>query len=98
MQADGYTDRHTDMLITIFHTPTSGEVKIATLKITKKLSQTSMLSSYTRRPASADRTARRQFLSASANCTVLRAVVLTQYRLVTDRRMDRQVDGRTELP
>ena len=28
-------------------------------------------------------------LSNSANCTVLRAVVLTQYRRVTDRRMDR---------
>jgi len=27
-------------------------------------------------------------LSASANCTVLRAVVLTQYRRVTDRRTD----------
>ena len=36
-------------------------------------------------------------LSDSANCTVLRAVVLTQYRRVTDRRtdgrMDRQTDG-----
>ena len=29
-----------------------------------------------------------------ANCTVLRAVVLTQYRRVTDR----QTDRRTELP
>ena len=28
------------------------------------------------------------FLSNSANCTVLRAVVLTQYRRVTDRRTD----------
>jgi len=33
-------------------------------------------------------------LSNSANCTVLRAVVLTQYRSVTDG----QTDGRTELP
>jgi len=33
-------------------------------------------------------------LSESANCTVLRAVILTQYRRVTDRRTDRQ----TELP
>jgi len=33
-------------------------------------------------------------LSDRANCTVLRAVVLAQYRLVTDRRTDR----RTELP
>ena len=33
-------------------------------------------------------------LSNGANCTVLRAVVLTQYRRVTDR----QTDGRTELP
>ena len=32
-------------------------------------------------------------LSDSADCTVLRAVVLTQYRRVTDR----QTDGRTEL-
>jgi len=32
-------------------------------------------------------------LSNSANCTVLRAVVLTQYRRVTDRQMDRQTDG-----
>jgi len=32
-------------------------------------------------------------LSDSANCTVLREVVLTQYRRVTDRRMDRQRDG-----
>jgi len=29
----------------------------------------------------------------SANCTVLRAVVLTQYRCVTDRRTDGQTDG-----
>jgi len=29
----------------------------------------------------------------SANCTVLRAVVLTQYRRVTDRRTDGQTDG-----
>ena len=33
-------------------------------------------------------------LSDRANCIVLRAVVLTQYRHVTDRR----TDGRTELP
>ena len=33
-------------------------------------------------------------LSNSENCIVLRAVVLTQYRRVTDR----QTDGRTELP
>jgi len=33
-------------------------------------------------------------LNNSANCTVLRAVVLTQYRRVTDRR----TDGLTELP
>jgi len=32
-------------------------------------------------------------LSDSANCTVLGAVVLTQYRRVTDRRTDRQTDG-----
>ena len=31
-----------------------------------------------------------------ANCTVLRAVVLTQYRRVTDRPTDRQTDGRTD--
>jgi len=38
-------------------------------------------------------------LSDSANCTVLRAVVLTQYRRVTDgRRTDGQTDGRSELP
>jgi len=36
-------------------------------------------------------------LSNGANCTVLRAVVLTQYRRVTDGRTDRQTDGRTEL-
>jgi len=29
----------------------------------------------------------------SANCTVLRAVVLTQYRLVTHRQTDRRTDG-----
>jgi len=33
-------------------------------------------------------------LSDSANCTVLRAVVLTQYRRVTDGRTDGQTDGR----
>jgi len=32
-------------------------------------------------------------LSDSANCTVLRAVVLTQYRRVTDRQTDEQTDG-----
>jgi len=32
-------------------------------------------------------------LSESANCTVLHAVVLTQYRRVTDGRTDRQTDG-----
>ena len=32
-------------------------------------------------------------LPNSANCTVLRAVVLTQYRRVTDRRTDGQTDG-----
>ena len=32
-------------------------------------------------------------LSDSANCTVLRAVVLTQYRHVSDRRTDGQTDG-----
>jgi len=35
-------------------------------------------------------------LSNSPNCTVLRAVVLTQYRRVTDRRTDRQTDGQTD--
>jgi len=40
---------------------------------------------------------RHSLLSDSANCTVLRAVVLTQYRCVTDRQTDRQTDGRTEL-
>ena len=34
-------------------------------------------------------------LSDSANCTVLRAVVLTQYRRVTDRRTDGGTDGIT---
>ena len=37
-------------------------------------------------------------LSDSTNCTVLRAVVLTQYRRVTDGQTDRQTDGQTELP
>jgi len=32
---------------------------------------------------------RQILLSDSANCTVLRAVILTQYRHVTDRPMDR---------
>jgi len=36
-------------------------------------------------------------LSDSANCTVLRAVVLTQYRRVTDEKTDRRTVGRTEL-
>jgi len=35
-------------------------------------------------------------LSNGANCTVLRAVVLTQYRRVTDGRTDGQTDGRTD--
>ena len=35
-------------------------------------------------------------LSDSANCTVLRAAVLTQCRLMTDRRTDGQTDGRTD--
>jgi len=35
-------------------------------------------------------------LSDSANCTVLRAVVLTQYRRVTDGRTDIQTDGQTD--
>jgi len=33
-------------------------------------------------------------LSDSAHCTVLRAVVLTQYRLVTDGQTDGRTDGR----
>jgi len=32
-------------------------------------------------------------VSDSANCTVLRAIVLTQYWRVTDRRTDGQTDG-----
>ena len=35
-------------------------------------------------------------LSDSANCTVLRAVVLTQYRRVTDGQTDRQTGGQTD--
>ena len=35
-------------------------------------------------------------LSNGANCTVLRAVVLTQYRRVTDRQTDRRTDGQTD--
>ena len=35
-------------------------------------------------------------LSNSANCTVPRAVVLTQYRRVTDRRTDGRTDGQTD--
>ena len=37
-------------------------------------------------------------LSDRANCTVLRAVVLTQYRCVTDGQTDGQTDRQTELP
>jgi len=37
-------------------------------------------------------------LSNGANCTMLCAVVLTQYRRMTDRQTDRQTDGQTELP
>jgi len=33
----------------------------------------------------------------NANCTVLRAVVLTQYRRVTDKQTDRRTDGRNCL-
>jgi len=36
---------------------------------------------------------RHALLHDSANCTVLRAVVLTQYRRVTDGQTDRQTDG-----
>jgi len=35
-------------------------------------------------------------LSESTNCTVLRAVVLTQYRRVTDGRTDGQTDGQAD--
>ena len=35
-------------------------------------------------------------LSNGANCTVLRAVLLTQYRRVTDGQTDRQTDGQTD--
>ena len=35
-------------------------------------------------------------LSDSANCSVLRAVVLTQYRRVTDEQTDRQTDRQTD--
>ena len=35
-------------------------------------------------------------LSNGANCTVLRAVVLTEYRRVTERRTDRPTDRRTD--
>jgi len=35
-------------------------------------------------------------LTDSPNCTVLCAVVLTQYQRVTDRQRDRQTDGRTD--
>ena len=37
-------------------------------------------------------------LSEGSNCTVLRAVVLTQYRCVSDRRTDGRTDRQTELP
>jgi len=37
--------------------------------------------------------ARHILLSNGANCTVLRAVVLTQYRRATDGQTDRQTDG-----
>jgi len=40
---------------------------------------------------------RHVLLSDSANCTVLRAVVLTQYRRVTDRQMDGIAVASTEL-
>ena len=39
---------------------------------------------------------RQILLFNGANCTVLRAVVLTQYRRVTDGRTDRQTDRRTD--
>ena len=35
-------------------------------------------------------------LSDSANCTVLRAVVLTQHRRVADRQTDGRTDGQTD--
>jgi len=35
-------------------------------------------------------------LSNNANCAVLRAVVLTQYRRVTNGQTDRRTDGRTD--
>ena len=35
-------------------------------------------------------------LSNGENCIVLRAVVLTQYRRVTDGQRDRQTDGQTD--
>jgi len=37
-------------------------------------------------------------LSDNPHCTVLRAVVLTQYRRVTDARTDGQTHRQTELP
>ena len=40
---------------------------------------------------------RQILLSNGANCAVLRAVVLTQYRRVTDRQTDGRTDIRTEL-
>jgi len=41
-------------------------------------------------------TTRQILLSNGANCTVLRAVVLTQYRRVTDGRTDGQTDRQTD--
>ena len=40
---------------------------------------------------------RHVLLSDSANGTVLRAVVLTQYQRVTDRRTDGRTDGQTDV-
>jgi len=39
---------------------------------------------------------RHNLLSDSANCTVLHAVVLTQYQLVSDGRTDGRKDGQTD--
>ena len=39
---------------------------------------------------------RHMLLSNGGNCTLLRAVVLTQYRRVTDGQTDRQTDGQTD--
>ena len=35
-------------------------------------------------------------LSDTANCTLLRAIVLTQYRHVTDERMEGRIDRQTD--